>query len=64
VPVLDDFVNPEVVDLVVESDALLDAVFDLVKYMGVVVNPKFYLSLDDFTLEYASDTLAGLGDLF
>ena len=64
VPVLDDFVNPEVVDLVVESDTLLDAVFDLVKYMGVVVNPKFYLSLDDFTLEYASDTLADLGDLF
>ncbi len=64
VPVVDDFVNPEVVDLVVESDFLLDDAVDLIKCMGVVFNPPFYLSLDDFILEYASDALAGLGELF
>lgn len=64
IPVVDDFVNPSVVDLVVTSGYLLDEVIDLVKCMGVVFNPKFYLSLDDFTLEYASDTMAGLDNLF
>ena len=37
---------------------------DLIKCMGVVFNPKFYLSLGRLHLEYASDALAGLGDLF
>lgn len=64
VPVVEDFINPEVVDLVVESDQLLDAAVELVKCMGVVFYPRFYLSLEDFTLEYAFDTLSGLEDLF
>jgi len=64
VPVVDDFVNPAIVDLIVESDCLLDGAIGLVKHMGVVFNPRFYLSLDDFTLEYASDALAGLGEFF
>jgi hypothetical protein len=64
VPVVDDFVNPDVVDLVVESDHLLDGVIDLVTCMGVVFNPRFYLSLYDFTVEYAFETLTGLEELF
>ena len=64
VPVVEDFVDPEIVDLLIESDYLLDSAVDLVKCMGVVFNPRFYLSLDDFTLEYAFDALAGLGELF
>lgn len=64
VPVVDDFVNPEVVDLVVESDYLLNEAIELVTCMGVVFNPRFYMSIDDFMLEYASDALAGLEELF
>jgi hypothetical protein len=64
VPVVEDFVNPEIVDLLVDSEYLLDSAVELIKSMGVVFNPKFYLSLDDFTLEYAFDTLAGLEELF
>ncbi len=56
--------TPRSSTLLVESDTLLDAVFDLVKYMGVSRESQVLSLLDDFTLEYASDTLAGLGDLF
>lgn len=63
-PVRDDFVNPEVVDLVVESGYLLDEVIELVKHMGVVFNPRFYLSLHDFQMDYAADIMEGIGDLF
>jgi hypothetical protein len=64
IPITDDFVNPGVVDLVVTSSYLLDEVIELVKCMGVVFNPKFYLSLDDFRLENAADVFEGIGDLF
>jgi len=64
IPIVDDYVNPEVVDLVVTHGYLLDELIDLVKCMGVVFNPKFYLSLEDWHMEYASDVMEGLGDLF
>lgn len=64
VPVTDDYVNDGVLDLVIESECLLDAMIELTQAMGVVLNPKFYLSLDDWHLEYASDVIQGLGDLF
>jgi len=64
IPVRDDFVNPDVVDLVVESGYLLDEVIELVKCMGIVFNPRFYLSLEDFQLDYAADVMQGLDDLF
>jgi quinol monooxygenase YgiN len=64
VPVVDDYVNPEVVDLVVTSGYLLDEVIDLAKCMGVVFNPKFYLSLEDWCMEYAADVMQGIDDLF
>lgn len=64
VPVTDDFVNSSVLDLVIESDCLIFAAMELATAMGVVFNPKFYLSVEDWHLEYASDVFAGLGDLF
>ena len=64
IPVTDDYVNPSIIDLVVASGYLLDEVIDLVKCMGIVFNPKFYLSLEDFGLEYAAAAFEGLGDLF
>lgn len=64
IPVTEDYVNPQIVDLVVTSGYLLDSVIDLVKCMGIVFNPKFYLSLDDFAMEHASEVFEGLSDLF
>lgn len=64
IPIVDDRVTPAVVDLMVMSDYLLDAVLDLVQCMGVVFNPKFYVSVEDFRLENAQDAIESLGDLF
>ncbi len=64
VPVTDDYVNTAVLDLLIESDDLLEEMMGLVECMGVVVNPKFYLSIEDWRLEHAADVFAGLHDLF
>lgn len=64
IPVTDDYVSTGVLDRLISSDHLLEAVIDLAQCMGVVLNPKFYLSLEDWHLEYAADVFDGLGDLF
>lgn len=64
IPRHEDFVNPAVVDLVVESGYLLDEVIELIKCMGIVFNPRFYLSLEDFQLDHAADVMQGIDDLF
>lgn len=64
VPVTDDFVNGDVLDKVVESDYLLDEVIALAKAMGVVFNPKFYLSLEDWLFESAAEAYEGIRDIF
>lgn len=64
VPIEDDFITDDVLGLVVDSDCLLDAVVKLVQSMGLVFNPKFYMSLEDWSLDYAEDAFATLGSLF
>jgi len=64
IPITDNYANPNVVDLLVTSSYLLDEVIELVKCMGLVFNPKFYLSLSDFHLENAADAFEGMDDLF
>ena len=64
VPITDDYVTSEVVDLCVNSEYLLEAVIELAKAMGVVFNPKFYLSLEDWFFDNAADAFGGLEDLF
>jgi hypothetical protein len=64
IPVKNDFVNPAVVDLVIHSSYLLEEVIELIKCMGVVFNPKFYLSIEDFHMEYAAEAIMDLDDLF
>ena len=61
IPITDNYANPNVVDLLVTSSYLLDEVIELVKCMGLVFNPKFYLSLSDFHLENAADVFEGIG---
>ncbi len=64
IPRTDFQVNPHIVELVVTSGYLLDEVIELVKCMGLVFNPKFYVSLADFQMENAADVFEGIGDLF
>lgn len=64
IPIREDFVNPDVVDLLVESGYLLDEVIELVKCMGIVFNPQFYLSLEDFQMDYAAEVIQGIDELF
>jgi len=65
IPMRDDCVNPDVVDLVVSSGYLLDEVIELVKCMGCVFNPRFYLSLEDWLDEHAAEVMESLiGELF
>lgn len=64
VPITDDYVSPDVLDYVVESDYLLDEIIELTHCMGVVWNPKFYLSLEDWLLEWAADAYEDICDLF
>jgi hypothetical protein len=63
-PVTDDYVNGDVLDLLITSEYLLDSAIGLAAAMGMVFNPTFYLSLEDWHLEYASDVFAGMRDLF
>ena len=64
IPVTHDYVNPSMIDLVISSGYLLDEVIELIKCMGIVFNPKFYLSIEDFHLEYAAEAIEDLGFLF
>lgn len=64
IPATNEFVNPAVLDLLIASPCLLDEVIELVKAMGVVFNPKFYLSVEDFCLEYAANAFEAIEDLF
>jgi hypothetical protein len=64
IPMTRDFVNPAVVDLLIASDCLLAEVIELIKNMGLVFNPKFYLSIEDFRFEYAAAAISDLDELF
>ena len=49
-----DFVNPEVIDLMIERPAILGSVVDLTMAMGLAFYPMFYMSLEDWRQEYAT----------
>lgn len=48
----EDFMNPELLDVCLERAALLPAVIELTRDMGLVFNPRFYMSLDDWNLDH------------
>lgn len=64
IPITHDVLNTETLDQVIASDYLLDEVIELTRCMGVVWNPKFYLSLEDWLLEYAADAWENIRDIF
>ena len=64
VPIKGDYIAPDLLDHIIGSDHLFPWVIELVQAMGLVFNPTLYLSLEDWHLEYAAETMAGLGELF
>ncbi len=64
VPVTDDVISGAIVDLLINSDYLLAAAIEMATTMGVVFNPKFYVSIEDWHLDNAADVLGGLEGLF
>lgn len=57
-------IHPEALELILSRPSMLDQVTSLVKAMGMEFNPTFYLSLEDWTREYAEAALSDLNDLF
>lgn len=59
-----DFVNAEVIDLMVERPAILGSVVDLTVAMGLPFYPMFYMSLEDWRQEYATAVFGEIVDGF
>lgn len=64
VPATEDLVDPVLVAHIIESDHLFQSVIEVITAMGMVFNPDFYLSIDDWHLEHARETIEGLDSFF
>jgi hypothetical protein len=63
-PVNGEYVPSGALDLLLANEDLLREVIELATNMGVVHNPRFYLSVEDWQMEHAAEALAGINDLF
>jgi len=61
---INEAVTAEVIDLCIESDYLLRSMIELAEGMGLVFNPTFYVSINDWLEENVADALSGLSDFF
>lgn len=60
----DDFLNPDVLDLIMEHPPVLGHVIELLQAMGLPFYPTFYLSLEDWRQEYAQTMFEEIVDIF
>lgn len=60
----EDIVNPTLLEILLDRPAILPAVIQLAKDMGLVFNPRFYMSLDDWNLDHLQDCFADFEALF
>ena len=63
-PGYDDIVNQEFVDLVLSRKTVLKETVTFVQDTGVPLSPTFYMSMDDWNLEYVEDVLADMTKIF
>jgi hypothetical protein len=63
-PVDGEYVRPAALDLLLANEDLLREVIELTTDMGIVHNPRFYLSVEDWQMEHAAESMAGLDELF
>lgn len=59
-----DLVPDDALDLLVAREGMLEAVVSLVKDMGAVFSPRFYLSLEDWKLDHAADMMSDAASFF
>lgn len=59
-----EYATPGALDMMLASDELVAGLLDTARAMGLVFNPKLYLSLDDFRLEHAQAAIESIGNLF
>ncbi len=57
-------IHPDAVDMVLERPEVLARIVDVVMAMGLEFYPAMYLSLEDWHLEHAAETLDELAALF
>lgn len=60
----EDIVNPGLLGILLDRRAVLPAVISLTKDMGLVFNPRFYMSLDDWNLDHLQDSFQDFQALF
>ncbi len=60
----EDFVHPELLDVCLERPALLPAVISLIEDMGLVFNPRFYMSIDDWNLDHLQESFEDFRAIF
>lgn len=58
------FIRPEALDAALERPDVLMGIIDIVIAMGLEFNPPMYLSLEDWHLDHAAETLNELSALF
>jgi hypothetical protein len=63
-PMVADFIRPEALDLILSRETVLHELVELVRNMGMVFNPDFYMSVDDWLMEHAAESILGIQDLF
>lgn len=59
-----DFVDPVLVDLVLEHPGLLDHLGEALQVIGVAVEPTLYATVADYLSEQAAVAVAALNELF
>jgi hypothetical protein len=57
-------IHPDALDLVMARETMLQELLGLIIAMGLPFSPTFYLSIDDWMLEYAQQAMTDLGSLF
>lgn len=60
----EDFLNPEVIDLLMERPSVLGSVVALAHAIGLVFYPTFYLSLEDWREEYVQAAFDEVVEIF
>jgi hypothetical protein len=50
--------------MLLSREDMLREVIEIVRSMGMVFNPSFYMSVDDWLMEHAAESILGIEDLF
>lgn len=63
-PIGADYVRPGALDMLLSREDMLREIIEIVRSMGMVFNPNFYMSVDDWLMEHAAESILGIEDLF